>query len=504
MSEELQKKDFFELIRNSAQTRQEAEIRAKEEAGRERIDRFKMPDEGEYMVRVLPLAPSTNIDGSPVMDENGKLVYPMGKKGCEFRLRSMIVELKGTPDKKGKSKSQYISFVQSTQQGVGYSVDIVDEYVRIAKDMYADDEAVMNLLTGNESRERISWSRQRCMYIYDVTDGTPKGPMMWQLSDAQWKSISAEQLSTWSKEEEKAKKKGLDPKSVHDPLCDFYEAWPLTITKTGKKLETKYSFKIDRGEDQMPLTSEQIDRLLELPRIPDTIYHFSRYQLEAELAYLQQYDEKHDLEVCKDEEFLEAVEKLKGELPADDNSHFTFGGSTKASGKESTAITLDSLNQAYDFIIDKNLGRDSDEYEALREDIRQFIEDNELSDVVVVKHSKKIEDLLNELEEAMEERESAPAAKKTKKAAAAPVVDDDEEEEAEEEAAPEKPAEAPVEEAEEEDEEPQKPVARQRRRPSRPVDEEGEEEKVEANDDDEEAEEEKEEVPAPRRRRRQI
>lgn len=503
MSEELQKKDFFELIRNSAQTRQEAEIRAKEEAGRERIDRFKMPDEGEYMVRVLPLAPSTNIDGSPVMDENGKLVYPMGKKGCEFRLRSMIVELKGAPDKKGKSKSQYISFVQSTQQGVGYSVDIVDEYVRIAKDMYADDEAVMNLLTGNESRERISWSRQRCMYIYDVTDGTPKGPMMWQLSDAQWKSISAEQLSTWSKEEEKAKKKGLDPKSVHDPLCDFYEAWPLTITKTGKKLETKYSFKIDRGEDQMPLTSEQIERLLELPRIPDTIYHFSRYQLEAELAYLQQYDEKHDLEVCKDEEFLEAVEKLKGELPADDNSHFTFGGSTKASGKESTAITLDSLNQAYDFIIDKNLGRDSDEYEALREDIRQFIEDNELSDVVVVKHSKKIEDLLNELEEAMEERESAPAAKKTKKAAAAPVVDDDEEEEAEEEEAPEKPTEAPAEEVEEE-EEPQKPVARQRRRPSRPVDEEEEEEKVEANDNDEEAEEEKEEAPAPRRRRRQI
>ena len=499
MSEELQKQDFFELIRNSAQTRQEAEIRAKEEAGRERIDRFKMPDEGEYLVRVLPLAPSTNIDGSPVMDENGNLVYPMDKKGCEFRLRSMIVELKGAPDKKGKSKSQYISFVQSTQAGVGYSVDIVDEYVRIAKDMYADDEAVMNLLTGNESRERISWSRQRCMYIYDVTDGTPKGPMMWQLSDAQWKSISAEQLSTWAKEEEKAKKKGLDPNSVHDPLCDFYEAWPLTITKTGKKLETKYSFKIDRGEDQMPLTPDQISRLLELPRIPDTIYHFSRYQLEAELVYLQQYDERHDLEVCKDEEFLEAVEKLKGELPADDTSHFTFGGGAKSNGKESTAITLDSLNQAYDYIIDKNLGRESDEYEALREDIRQFIEDNDLSDVVVVKHSKKIEDLLNELEEAIEERESAPVAKKEKKSAVAPVVDKEEEEEAEGEAADNTSEVEKTDEVEEEE----KPVARTRRRPARPVDEEedGEEDAASAKVGDEE---EKEEAPAPRRRRRQI
>ncbi len=501
MSEELKKTDFFELIRKSAQTRQEAEIRAKEEAGRERIDRFKMPDEGEYLVRVLPLAPSVNLDGTPVLDENGDLVYPMGQKGCEFRLRSMVVEYKGTPDKKGKARSQYLPFVQATQEGVGYSVDIMDEYVRIAKDMYADDEAVMNLLTGKESRERISWSRQRCLYVYDVTDGTPKGPMMWQPSDAQWKSISAERLSTWAKEEEKAKKKGLDPKDVHDPLCDFYEAWPLTITKTGKKLETKYSFKIDRGEDQMPLTSEQIDRLLELPRIPETIYHFSRYQLEAELAYLQQYDEKHDLEVCKDEEFLEAVEKLKGELPADDNSHFSFGGSGKSNGKESTAITLDSLNQAYDYIIDKNLGRDSDEYEALREDIRQFIEDNDLSDVVVVKHSKKIEDLLNELEEAMEERESAPAPKKEKKTpVAAPVAEDDEE--GEEKEGEEASSEAPEPSADEVEEE-EKPVARQRRRPARPVDDDevGEDE---AANDEKEVEEEKEEAPAPRRRRRQI
>ena len=111
--------------------------------------------------------------------------------------------------------------------------------------------------------------------------------------------------------------------------------------------------------------------------------------------------------LVKDEEFLEKVEQLKGELDPDDNGHFSFSGSASSKdGAKTREITLDSLNDAYDYIVDNNLDKDSAEYEELREDIRQFIEDNELD--VVVKHSKKIQDLLEEVEEAMKDKAKTP------------------------------------------------------------------------------------------------
>lgn len=491
MSEEIKKKSLLAAFSATAQTREEVEKKAKEEAGAERIDRFRMPDEGTYSVRVLPLAPAVDASGEPVFDENGNVVMPMNRKGCEFRVRTMIATIESKPDKKGKVKKQYVPFVQSTQEGVGHSVDIIDEYVRIAKDMYADDEDVLKLLTDSQSQHRLIWNRQRSMYVLDITDGKPKGPMLWQVSENQWKSINNERSYAWDKERDKAASRGNDKESVPDPLCSVFDAWPLTITKSGKKLNTEYAFKIDRAEDKVPLTEEQMARLVEMPRIPDNIFRFTRYQLEAELAFLKQYDEKHDLKVCKDEEFLEAVEKLKGELPADDNSHFAFRDEAGASGdKAKSSVTLDGIMEAYDYIVDNNLGRDSDESESLREDIRQFIEDNNLSDVIVVKHSKKLKDLIEELEEVMEERSSKPAAASQSSSETSKVTEkqDDNEPESDDEA---------------EDDGEEEPVVRQRRRAVRP--DEDEENDADAEDDaDSEAEEEQEEAPAPRRRRRAL
>ena len=495
MSEEIKKRSLLDAFSAAAQTREEVEKRAKEEAGAERIDRFRMPDEGTYSVRVLPLAPSVNASGEPEFDEDGNVKMPMNRRGCEFRVRAMIVTVESAPDKKGKVKKQYVPLVQSTQEGVGHSVDIIDEYVRIAKDMYADDEDVLKLLTDSQSQHRLTWNRQRSMYVLDMTDGKAKGPMLWQVSENQWKTINTERSYAWDKERDKAVKGGKDKESVPDPLCSVLDAWPLTITKSGKKLNTEYAFKIDRAEDKVPLTEEQMSRLVEMPRIPDNIYRFTRYQLEAEIAFLKQYDEKHDLKVCQDEEFLEAVEKLKGELPADDNSHFAFRGESGTGGgdKAKSSVTLDGILEAYDYIVDNNLTRDSEEEESLREDIRQFIEDNNLSDVVVVKHSKTIGDLVAELEEAMEERKAKPStAPQTSSDTPKAVSEKRGEDKSDEE-----------DEAEKDDEE--ELVARPRRRAVRPDEDEETDATDGAKEDaDDEAEEERDETPVTRRRRRAL
>lgn len=474
MSEEVQKKGLFSLFQQTAQTLEEAEAKAKSEKGFEKIDRFRTPEEGEYVVRVLPLAPTG-------VDSEGKPIMPMDRNGFEFQLYSTFLEIDLPADKKGKVKQLHIPVIKTTQKGVDKSVDLLEKYLEIAKDMYADDDEVIELLTGQNSRHRIRFSNQRVMYVLDLTDGTPKGPMFWQVSTNNYKDIDNERRSVWTKECEKAAKKG-EPKP-ECPLCGLIKAWPLTITRTGTKFnDTKYAFKIDRGEEQLPLTEEQLQKLFDLPRIPDEIYHYTRYQMEATIEYLKQYDEKHDLDVCKDQEFLDAIEQLKGELSTDDNSHFSLSGDNTSDKGNSRKITLESLNEAYDYIVDKGLGKDSDEYEELREDIRQFIEDNELD--VVVKHSKKIPDLLDEIEEALESKSKTP----TKPAAAS-----------KEEPAEESNDDDDKDEQEEEEEKP-----RTRKRPSR-QEEDNEKEKPskkEDNDDDKGDNNAEEEQPRPRRRRR--
>lgn len=477
MSEEIKKINLFGAFQQTAQTLAEAEAKAKSEKGFEKIDRFRTPEEGEYTVRVLPLA--------PVIDAEGNVSMPMDRQGFEFQLYTTFLDIDQPADKKGKVKQMHIPVIRTTQKGVDKSIDLLDEYVRIAKDMYADDDEVINLITDSQSRHRIRFSNQRVMYVMDLTDGTAKGPMLWQISTGNYKDIDTERRSVWVKEKEKAAKKGLPEPGC--PLCSLEQAWPLTITRTGTKFsDTKYTFKLDRGEDQEPITEDQLEKLMELPRIPDEIYHYTRYQMEATIEFLKQYDEKHDLEVCKDEEFLAAIEQLKGELSSDDNSHFSFSGNS-SSDKESKGreITLDSLNDAYDYIVDNNLDKDSDEYEELREDIRQFIEDNELD--VVVKHSKKMQDLLDEVEEAMEAKSKTPVKSAEKK----------------EEKPAEKKAEPVKEEAEGDDEE-EEEKPRTRKRPARQVEEEEKPEpkSEESKEAEEEEEEEKPAEEAPRRRRR--
>ncbi len=197
------------------------------------------------------------------------------------------------------------------------------------------------------------------------------------------------------------------------PISGFTNAYPVkVIRKTDKKTE----YTIEIGRKTIDIKEEEAEKLLELPRLPEQLYRYTRYQLEATLVFLEQYDEEHGMEVCKEPDFKEAVEKLKGELPADDTSHFDLAN---ASGKDSSKdeVTIDSLYAEYDNIIDQELTEKSEEYQELREKIRQFIEDKNLD--VRISRTKNNVQLLEEIEEALETEQNKP--KEEPKPAPAPA-----------------------------------------------------------------------------------
>lgn len=389
MSEEKRKLSAFEAFQQTQLTFAEAEEKAKQEAGAPKVERFRMGEDGEYLIRVLPLAPSFDNEGN---------ILPMDRKGYEYAVHQFFLGIK-VPNKKGKKpKKLSIPVIRTTDKEVGKSVDLLDTYVKIAKEMYGDDEALMKLLTSSSYEGGIRWNYQHALMVLDVSSDKEraKGPQVWQCSHSQYKDLDAAKMRLW------AELKADDGQDTC-PISGFTDAYPVKVIRKTENNKTSYTIEI--GRKTLDITEAEAEKLLELPRLPEQLYRYTRYQMEATLAFLQQYDEEHDMEVCKEPDFIEAVETLKGELPADDTSHFDLAN---ASGKDSDKdeVTIDSLYNEYDSIVDQGLNEKSDEYQELREKIRMFIEAKDLD--VRISRTKNNLQLLEEIDEALDAQAKQP------------------------------------------------------------------------------------------------
>lgn len=402
MSEEKRKLSAFEAFQQTQLTFAEAEEKAKQEAGAPKVDRFRMGEDGEYSIRVLPLAPSFDNEGN---------ILPMDRKGYEYAVHQFFLGIK-VPSKKGKKpKKLSIPVIRTTDKEVGKSVDLLDTYVKIAKEMYADDEVLMKLLNSSSYEGGIRWNYQHAIMVLDVSSDKEraKGPQLWQCSHSQYKDLDAAKMRLW------AELKADDGQDTC-PISGFTDAYPVKVIRKTENNKTSYTIEI--GRKTLNITEGEAEKLLELPRLPEQLYRYTRYQLEATLVFLQQYDEEHGMEVCNEPDFKEAVETLTGEMSADDTSHFDLA---TASGKESgkDEVNIDSLYAEYDSIVDQGLNEKSEEYQELREKIRMFIETKDLD--VRISRTKNNLQLLEEIEEALDDQANQPKEQPKEEPAPAPA-----------------------------------------------------------------------------------
>ena len=126
MSEEKRKLSAFEAFQQTQLTFAEAEEKAKQEAGAPKVERFRIGEDGEYSIRVLPLAPSFDNEGN---------IIPMDRKGYEYAVHQFFLTIE-VPGKKGKKpKKISIPVIRTTDKEVGKSVDLLDTYVKIGKEI---------------------------------------------------------------------------------------------------------------------------------------------------------------------------------------------------------------------------------------------------------------------------------------------------------------------------------------------------------------------------------
>ena len=381
-------KNPFDLFANTQETYEEAlQKSADESKSFAKTKHFRMDSVGTYSVRILPLAPVMQSDGT----------YKLDRKGYEYPTKTQLLKLVNPNAKAQKDKIFFVSVTQA--KFVGLSVDLIDTYLSVAEEKYGDDDKLMKKIKGTGFEGGLKWNSQRSMYVLDM-DKRNDGIQLLTLSYSQYKDMEERKLATWQKLRAKNNQ-------AYCPISSFQSAYPVEITRKEENKKTTYTFNIDVLSDTVELTQEEMQALLDAPRIPEVIYRYTRFHLEATIEFLKQFDEKNEMDVMSSKAIAEAIEKIKMELPADDKSHFSFDkkehNDSNEAGEENT---IESLWNRYAELCERGIGDKSDEGQELRDDIRTFIDDNNLS--VRVLRSKTNQDLLEAIEDALEVAKSNP------------------------------------------------------------------------------------------------
>ncbi len=365
---------------NAISGRDNAKKKSSEESSK-RASFFRFAKDGTYPIRILPLA--------PVQDKDGNFL-PLERKGYEYPLRSLMLKIEN-PKKlvKGKPAITYVTVCNAKYAFKDIEADLIDTYVKVACEKYADDDKLCKKLREGSFSGGLKWDSRRCMYIIDL-DKPEDGIQILQLSYPQYKDLEERKLNLWAKLNKNGKK-------VPCPISSIDSAYPVEIIRKTENNKAGYSFNIDTVADKDVLEEAILQRLIDMPRLPEQIYRYTRYHLEATIVYLTQLDEKFDIDVMTEEAVKNCIAQIKTLLPADDQSHFSLGEGKEGEDDQTTTLDIDSLWERYEALSKEGLDDQTAEGQELRTDIMAFIDANKLS--IKVSRKKTNEDILNEIED---------------------------------------------------------------------------------------------------------
>lgn len=389
MMDQEKPRSLFDVFAASQETFEDAKKKSSEESSK-RASFFRVAKDGTYPMRILPLA--------PVQDKDGNFL-PLERKGYEYPLRSLMLKIED-PKKmvKGKPAITYVTVCNAKYAFKEIEADLIDTYVNTACELYADDEKLCKKFREGSFSGGLKWDSRRCMYIIDL-DNPGDGIQILQLSYSQYKDLEERKLSLWAK----LNKNG---KNVPCPISSIDSAYPVEIIRKTENNKPSYSFNIDTLGGHDVLEEEVLQRLLDTPRLPEQIYRYTRYHLEATIAYLTQLDEKFDIEVMNQEAVQKCIDQIKTLLPADDQSHFTLGGKD-GDNKGDDSDDLDALWKRLDAIYNAGLDDETAEGQELRTSIMEYIDANKLN--VKVNRKMTNEDILREIDDELNAADANPS-----------------------------------------------------------------------------------------------
>lgn len=390
---EFQKKSMFDVFSAHSETLEDAQKKSAAESGGRKIEMFRMDKEGKYKVRILPLAPIYNQETDS---------YDLPRKGYEYPAKELLLKIEAGKTKDNKPIFKYVNVrhlkhVLPQLEGE----DLIDLFVQVACEKYADDEKLCKSIRENSFSGGLRYDSKRYMYVLNH-ENRAEGIKMLSLSYAQYKELEDRKLDLWKELRED------DPHALC-PICSPEEAYPVEITRKKENGKTSYVFNINTRKEA-PLQEEDLQALFELPRLPEQLYRYSRFHLEATIHYLKQYEEKKDIDVLSDQRIKELIDQINMLLPSDDTSHFSLNGAKEGAGSDNNDAstggnTLDDLWDIYHSITDAGKNDKSEEGQNLRTLLVEFIDANDLD--VAINRRMSNEAILEEIEDALKDQKAS-------------------------------------------------------------------------------------------------
>lgn len=316
----------------------------------------------------------------------------------------------------------------------GFGMDIVDEYVKFAKKMYANNPEKITAITATGPKAEnllptYSW------LAYAGVVPAPDSDDICRAKIWEFKKMVRDALNKLALTED------VDEPITVDPFSDVDEGWPVLAKYNSKpnkkKGEEYYEVSLPKKPKAYPLTDEELEYFIGLPLLTEVVGVATLRNFERALDGLQNFDEDHELGLFEDDDWMAIVEEVRAQFGESADADAEEKPAKKKSDKKPAPAKKakpapepeddeedDEEEEASD---DEEEADDSgDEFDGMdRAELKQYIREHEL-EIKVYKQTTD-DQLREQIRAATAEEQSAPA------------DDEEEADDAEEDAAPPKP-----------------------------------------------------------------
>lgn len=273
----------------------------------------------------------------------------------------------------------------------GTKMDIVQEYVKMAKKKCAKDEEKIEALVGTGMKSNSLNPSYTWLCYADKVDGDNElKAKLWE-----FKKMVRDGLNklTFSEDE--------DDVIETDPFTDPDEGLMVCVTyrknPNRKKGENYYEVDFGKKPKARPLTDDELNYFAALKPLNEVLSRYGIKEFERALSGLQTFDEDNEIGLFDDDDWLEKVEEIKAQYDGDEEDEEPKKKATKKVVKkveddEDDDEENEEPEETSSDEEEEPEETNGDEFDDMdRKELKKYIKDNELD--ITVKKSMEDDDI---------------------------------------------------------------------------------------------------------------
>jgi len=276
----------------------------------------------------------------------------------------------------------------------GTKMDIVDEYVKMAKKIWAKDSDKLNAISGD--KDSLNPSYTWMAYASKVVTDEELHPMLWE-----FKKMVRDALNKLSFSEDEGE--AIET----DPFTDLDEGLPVLVkymkSPNKKKGENYYEVSFPKKATAVPISDEVLESFISLKPLNEVLPKYGIRDFDRALEGLQNFDDSNELGLFDNEDWIEKVEEVKSQYDAAEEEEDSKPAKKKTVTRSSEKPAKKAVKEAEEEEEEpapKKKKKASDEFDDMdRDELKEYIAENDLD--VKVKKSFEDDDIRSLIREAL-------------------------------------------------------------------------------------------------------